>query len=142
MINIAPRIRMTTVYALSQSMNGRVVNTCNLSEDYIGYSTRYGDSVGDFSPLSHYTVQEVKAIGRYLGLPFMFTEKVPSDGLCGKSDEDNLGFTYAELDEYIRTGHIEDSEHQKLIDYKYKMNKFKLELMPSCTNDIDVYINK
>ena len=142
MINIAPRIRMTTVYALSQSMNGRVVNTCNLSEDYIGYSTRYGDSVGDFSPLSHYTVQEVKAIGRYLGLPSMFTEKVPSDGLCGKSDEDNLGFTYAELDEYIRTGHIEDSEHQKLIDYKYKMNKFKLELMPSCTNDIDVYINK
>lgn len=142
MINIAPRIRMTTVYAVSQSMNGRVVNTCNLSEDYIGYSTRYGDSVGDFSPLSHYTVQEVKAIGKYLGLPSMFTEKAPSDGLCGKTDEDNLGFTYKELDEYIRTGHIDDKEHQKLIDYKYKMNRFKLELMPSCENGIDVYINK
>ncbi|MDD6498414.1 MAG: hypothetical protein PUF33_08725, partial [Solobacterium sp.] len=99
-------------------------------------------SVGDFSPLSHYTVQEVKAIGKYLGLPSMFTEKAPSDGLCGKSDEDNLGFTYKELDEYIRTGHIDDKEHQKLIDYKYKMNKFKLELMPSCENGIDVYINK
>ena len=83
-----------------------------------------------------------KAIGKYLGLPSMFTEKAPSDGLCGKTDEDNLGFTYKELDEYIRTGHIDDKEHQKLIDYKYKMNRFKLELMPSCENGIDVYINK
>ena len=141
-VNLPPRIRMATLYAVAQSHNGRVANTCNLSEDYIGYSTRYGDSVGDFSPLSHYTVQEVKAIGKYLGLPSMFTEKAPSDGLCGKTDEDNLGFTYKELDEYIRTGHIDDKEHQKLIDYKYKMNRFKLELMPSCENGIDVYINK
>ena len=139
MINISPRLRMTCVYAVSQSLNGRVCNTCNLSEDYIGYSTRYGDSVGDFSPLSHYTVQEVKAIGKYLGLPEMFTEKVPSDGLCGKTDEDNLGFTYKELDEYIRTGNIIDLKHKEIIDYKRKMNKFKLELMPSCENDIEVH---
>ena len=130
-INLAPRLRMSTVYAVSQSVNGRVANTCNLSEDWVGYSTRYGDSVGDFSPCSHFTVQEVKEIGRILGLPEALIEKAPSDGLCGKTDEDNLGFTYAVLDKYIRTGEIEDEETKKLIDYKHKMNLFKLEVMPS-----------
>jgi len=130
-INLAPRLRMSTVYAVSQSVNGRVANTCNLSEDWVGYSTRYGDSVGDFSPCSHFTVQEVKEIGRMLGLPEVLIEKAPSDGLCGKTDEDNLGFTYAVLDKYIRTGEIEDEETKKLIDYKHKMNLFKLEVMPS-----------
>lgn len=130
-INLAPRLRMSTVYAVSQSVNGRVANTCNLSEDWVGYSTRYGDSVGDFSPCSHFTVQEVKEIGRILGLPEVLIEKAPSDGLCGKTDEDNLGFTYAVLDKYIRTGEIEDEETKKLIDYKHKMNLFKLEVMPS-----------
>ena len=130
-INLAPRIRMSTVYAISQSVNGRVANTCNLSEDWVGYSTRYGDSVGDFSPCSHFTVQEVKAIGRILGLPEELIEKAPSDGLCGKTDEDNLGFTYAELDRYIRTGEIDDEEKKALIDRKNKINLFKLEVMPS-----------
>lgn len=130
-VNISPRIRMATVYAVAQSNNGRVVNTCNLSEDWVGYSTRYGDAAGDFSPLSHLTVQEVKAIGTVLGLPEELVEKVPIDGLCGKTDEDNLGFTYAELDKYIRTGEIENKEHKALIDKKHIMNKFKLELMPS-----------
>ena len=102
--NIPPRIRMTVLYAVSQSNNGRVANTCNLSEDWVGYATRYGDGAGDFGPISHFTVQEVKAIGRYLGLPEKFVEKPPLDGLCGKTDEDNLGFTYAELDAYIREG--------------------------------------
>ena len=92
-INMPPRIRMTALYAVSQCCNGRVVNTCNLSEDWVGYSTRYGDSVGDFSPLSRLTVQEVLAIGRILDLPSELVEKVPADGLCGKTDEDNLGFT-------------------------------------------------
>lgn len=130
-INISPRIRMATVYAVAQSNNGRVVNTCNLSEDWVGYSTRYGDAAGDFSPLSHLTVQEVKAIGTVLGLPEQLVEKVPIDGLCGKTDEDNLGFTYAELDRYIRTGEIENQETKALIDKKHVMNQFKLELMPS-----------
>lgn len=129
--NLPPRIRMSVVYAVAQSHNGRVVNTCNLSEDWVGYSTRYGDAAGDFSPLSHLTVQEVKAIGRVLGLPEELVEKVPIDGLCGKTDEDNLGFTYAELDKYIRTGEIENLEHKALIDRKHELNKFKLELMPS-----------
>ena len=128
--NIPPRIRMATVYAISQSCNGIVANTCNLSEDYVGYSTRYGDSVGDFSPLSRLTVQEVKEIGHLLGLPRELVEKTPIDGLCGKTDEDNLGFTYAELDKYIRTGEIDDLAKKELIDRKHKANLFKLELMP------------
>ncbi len=129
--NIPPRVRMTTLYAISQSCNGRVCNTCNLSEDWVGYSTRYGDAAGDFSPMSHLTVTEVKEIGRLLGLPDVLVDKVPIDGLCGKTDEENLGFTYAELDVYIRTGVIEDSSKKEIIDRKHKMNLFKLELMPS-----------
>lgn len=129
-VNLSPRIRMATLYAVSQSVNGRVVNTCNLSEDWVGYSTRYGDSVGDFSPCSRLTVKEVKEIGKVLGLPDRFTEKAPSDGLCGKTDEDNLGFTYAELDRYIRTGEIDNPESKAKIDRLHRINRFKLELMP------------
>lgn len=128
--NLPPRIRMTTVYAVSQSVNGRVCNTCNLSEDWVGYSTRYGDSVGDFSPLSRLTVAEVKEIGHLLGLPYDLVEKVPIDGLCGKTDEDNLGFTYAVLDRYIRTGEIDDLATKERIDRLHRINQFKLELMP------------
>ena len=138
-VNLAPRLRMSTVYAVSQCCNGRVVNTCNLSEDWVGYSTRYGDSVGDFSPLSHLTVTEVKAIGRALGLPGKLVDKVPSDGLSGKTDEDNLGFTYDVLDKYIRTGVCEDEKTKALIDRKHEMNLFKLQLMPSFEPDIPVF---
>lgn len=129
-MNLAPRIRMSTLYAVSQSHNGRVANTCNLSEDWVGYSTRYGDSVGDFSPCSKLTVQEVKAIGRLLGLPAVLVDKVPIDGLCGKTDEDNLGFTYAELDRYIREGIEPDAEKKEKIDRLHRINLFKLQLMP------------
>ena len=128
--NLPPRIRMSTLYAVSQCCNGRVCNTCNLSEDWVGYSTRYGDSVGDFSPMSNLTVTEVKAIGHALGLPKELVEKTPIDGLCGKTDEENLGFTYAELDVYIRTGEIADPDKKALIDRKHKANLFKLQLMP------------
>ena len=134
--NIPPRVRMTTLYAVAQSNNGRVVNTCNLSEDWVGYSTRYGDSVGDFSPMSFLTVTEVKEIGRVLGLPSELVDKTPIDGLCGKTDEENLGFTYAELDRYIRTGEIDDPEKKAIIDRKHKMNLFKLQLMPTFKPEI------
>lgn len=130
LFNLPARLRMTAVYAVSQSVNGRVANTCNLSEDWVGYSTRYGDSVGDFSPLSRLTVNEVKAVGRALNLPDMFVDKVPIDGLCGKTDEDNLGFSYDTLDKYIRTGVCEDEETKAKIDRMHKNNLFKLELMP------------
>ena len=129
--NLPPRIRMAALYAVSQSHNGRVANTCNLSEDWVGYSTRYGDSVGDFSPCSHITVAEMKQIGRLLGLPDVLVDKVPIDGLCGKTDEDNLGFTYAELDRYIREGVREDEAKKARIDYLHRINQFKLKLMPS-----------
>ncbi|MBE5933120.1 MAG: NAD(+) synthase [Lachnospiraceae bacterium] len=129
--NLPPRIRMSTLYAVSQSVNGRVVNTCNLSEDWVGYSTRYGDAAGDFSPMCNLTVQEIKEIGRVLGLPDVLVDKVPIDGLCGKTDEDNLGFTYAELDRYIRTGEIEDQAKKARIDELHQRNLFKLQLMPS-----------
>ena len=129
--NLPARIRMTTLYALSQSMNGRVANTCNLSEDWVGYATRYGDAAGDFSPLSQLTVTEVKEIGRVLGLPTELVDKTPSDGLCGKTDEDNLGFTYEVLDRYIRTGEIDDEDIKNKIDTMHEKNLFKLQLMPS-----------
>lgn len=134
--NIPPRIRMAALYAVSQSHNGRVANTCNLSEDWVGYSTRYGDAAGDFSPCSHLTVDEMKQIGRVLGLPDVLVDKVPIDGLCGKTDEENLGFTYAELDKYIRTGEIEDKEKKEIIDRKHRNNLFKLQLMPSFVPEI------
>lgn len=128
-INLPPRLRMSTLYAIAQSHNGRVANTCNLSEDWVGYSTRYGDSVGDFSPLSSFTTAEIRAIGRYLGLPDILINKVPSDGLSGKTDEDKLGFTYEVLDKYIRTGEIEDIKTKERIDILHERNLFKLRYM-------------
>lgn len=133
--NLPPRIRMSTLYAVSQSCNGRVCNTCNLSEDWVGYSTRYGDAAGDFSPMSNLTVTEVKEIGYLLKLPAELVDKVPIDGLCGKTDEENLGFTYAELDVYIRTGEIKDAVKKEMIDKRHKANLFKLQLMPSFKPD-------
>ena len=129
-INMAPRLRMTALYAVSQSNNGRVANTCNLSEDWVGYSTRYGDAAGDFSPLGGLTVQEVIAIGRELGLPEALVSKAPSDGLTGRTDEDNLGFTYAVLDRYIRSGECDDPDVRALIDRKHAQNLFKLQPIP------------
>lgn len=129
--NLPPRIRMATLYAVSQSVNGRVANTCNLSENYVGYSTRYGDNAGDFSPLENLTVGEVKAIGCELGLPVELIEKIPSDGLCGKTDEDKLGFTYEVLDRYIRTGLIDDKVTKERIDDMHKRNLFKMQLISS-----------
>lgn len=137
-INLAPRIRMAMTYAVSQSLNGRVANTSNLSEDWVGYATRWGDTAGDFSPLSKLTVAEVKAVGHIVGLPDVLVDKTPADGLTDLTDEDNLGFTYATLDRYIRTGICEDAAMKALIDARHRANKFKLELMPSFPYDAPV----
>ena len=137
-INLPARIRMATLYAVAQSHNGRVANTCNLSEDWVGYATRYGDGAGDFSPLSRLTVAEVKEIGRALGLPETLVEKVPIDGLSGKTDEENLGFPYAELDRYVRTGKIDDPETKRKIDRLHEANLFKLKPMPAFDPKIPV----
>lgn len=130
-INMPPRLRMTTLFAVSQTLNGRVVNTCNLSEDWVGYSTLFGDAAGQFSPLGKLTVEEIIAIGDYLGLPRELVHKTPSDGLCNKTDEDNLGFRYSELDDYINTGVMEDNEKKQLIDKKHRANLFKYKPMPT-----------
>ena len=129
-LSLPARLRMVTLYAVAQSNNGRVCNTCNLSEDWVGYATRYGDGAGDFSPLSGMTVAEVKALGHHLGLPANLVEKTPIDGLCGKTDEDNLGFTYAVLDRYIRTGEIDDPAVKEKIDRMHRLNLYKLQIMP------------
>lgn len=136
-INLPPRIRMAAVYAVSQSTNGRVINTCNLSEDWVGYSTRYGDSAGDVSLLGKLTVQEVKAIGRELGLPENLIEKKPSDGLSGGTDEQKLGFTYAVLDKYIREGKCDDLAIKNKIDLLYRTNRFKLETLTTFPSGLE-----
>lgn len=128
-INIPARVRMVMLYAISQSIDGRVANTCNLSENYVGYSTKYGDAAGDFSPLESLTKTEVKAIGKELGLPERLVVKVPTDGLCGKTDEENLGFSYDVLDKYIRTGEIEDMPKKRSIDTLHMLNDFKMKPM-------------
>lgn len=130
MINLPPRIRMATLYAVSQSVNGRVVGTDNASEAYIGYSTRWGDNVADLMPILNFTSEEVVAIGDALGLPYELTHKTPSDGLCGKTDEDNFGFTYAALNKYIRTGICEDEEVKAKIDNLHNKNLFKTQPIP------------
>lgn len=132
-INMPARLRMTTLYAVGQSLpkGGRVANTCNRSEDYVGYSTKYGDAAGDFSPLQNILVEEVRQLGHELGLPDFFINKTPSDGLSGQTDEDKLGFTYAQLDHYILTGQCQDPDIQAKIDSMHVMNMHKLQLMPA-----------
>lgn len=130
-INLPPRVRMATLYAVSQSVNGRVANTCNLSEDWVGFNTRYGDSVGDFSPLSNLTKTEVKDLAHVLHLPENLANKTPIDGLCGKTDEESFGFTYEVLDKYIRTGKIDDEKVKAKIDAMHNKNLFKLLPMPT-----------
>ena len=128
--NTPSRVRMTVLYGISALYNGRVANTCNKSEDYVGYSTKFGDSAGDFSPLSDLLVKEVKALGRELNLPKKFIEKIPEDGLSGKTDEENMGFSYAVLDRYIETGEIDDLEIKKKIDNMHRANLHKISPMP------------
>jgi len=129
-VNIPARIRMTTLYAVSAIVNGRVANTCNISEDYVGYSTKFGDAAGDFSPMAQLTVAEIKAIGYELNLPAKLVDKMPEDGLTGLSDEDNLGFTYSVLDRYIREGVIEDAAVKEKIDRLHRLNRHKYVPMP------------
>lgn len=131
MLNLPARIRMTTLYAIAQSVNGRVINTSNKSESWVGWDTRYGDSVGDCSPLGNLTKTEIRLLAEELLLPECLIRKAPVDGLCGKTDEESFGFTYDVLDQYIRTGEMDDLETKKKIDSLHERNLFKLSLMPS-----------
>jgi NAD+ synthase len=131
--NMPARLRMTTLYAVAGLFsNARVINTCNRSEDYVGYSTKYGDATGDISPLGNLTVREVLEIGDDLGLPHYLVHKPPSDGMCGKTDEDNLGFTYEQLDNYIegKVSLVPDDAVDK-IEYLHRTTRHKYELIPT-----------
>lgn len=132
--NIPPRIRMTTLYAYSQSMNGRVSNNCNLSEDIMGYSTRWGDAAGDFSPLSKLTTVEIIQIGEELGLPEHLVHKTPIDGLNVNpdgsyvTDEQKMGVSYADIHLYARQPEKISMELYKKIFAREKQNEFKLHM--------------
>ncbi|MCR4822589.1 MAG: NAD(+) synthase, partial [Treponema sp.] len=139
--NTPARLRMTSLYGLAAQIgNCRVVNTCNLSEDLVGYSTFYGDAAGDFAPINKLTTEEVVAIGDYLGLPSSLTHKAPSDGMCGKTDEDNLGFTYHEVNELARKN-IKGENAEKILS-KYKANLFKVKIiaLPCYRPDLPLFL--
>ena len=126
-INMPPRLRMTVLYGVAQNIGGRVVNTCNRSENCLSWATLYGDSVGDFAPFDLLTTEEIVAIGDELGLPYELVHKTPSDGLCGKTDEDSFGFTYNEVNQLIRKD--VKGEHFNEIIKMYNGGKFKLEMI-------------
>lgn len=136
-INLPPRIRMATLYAFSQSVNGRVANTCNYSENFVGYATRFGDEAGDFSPLGNLLTDEVIDIGKELRLPDELVEKIPSDGLCDMTDEESFGFTYDELNRYIRSGTSGDVDIDAKIKRMHDANKFKFENIQTFTPERD-----
>jgi len=126
--NLPARLRMATLYAVAQSVGGIVLNTCNLSEDTVGYSSLFGDNAGSYAPIQGLTVTEVIALGDWLGLPRNLTHKTPVDGLQPKTDEEKLGFTYSALDLYIRQN--EGSKGLKdRIDELYRRNKFKTDIV-------------
>ena len=125
-LNLPPRVRMTLLYAVAQSLDAVVVNTSNLSEDWVGYATIYGDTTGAFSPLAMLTTDEVIQLGQALGLEERFVVKPPSDGLTGKTDEDVLGFTYDTLNTYIRTGEVPE-ELRATIDRLHRGSRFKFQ---------------
>lgn len=126
-INIAPRLRMLVLRGVCQSVNGRMVNTSNLSEDWVGYCTIDGDAAGDFSPLSYLTASEVKNVGTYLNIPDEYVNKTPEDGLTGVSDEVKFGFTYDDLDGYIRGYRLISRDSENKIVKKFNQNRFKLD---------------
>lgn len=131
-VNIAPRLRMTTLYAMGTSISYRICGTGNKSEAFVGYTTKWGDSACDFNPIANYTTEEVIAIGIALGLPKELVLKTPSDGLTGKSDEDNLGVTYAEINNFIENGTTGHIEKDIVIEELNIRNRHKSNSIPIC----------
>ncbi|NLZ49151.1 MAG: NAD(+) synthase [Clostridiales bacterium] len=129
-INIAPRLRMTTLYAIAANMHYRVCGTGNKSEAFVGYTTKWGDGAYDFNPIGDLSTEEVMAVGDYLGLPYELVHKTPSDGLSGKSDEEKLGFTYKQVNDYMERGTCGDKEVDEKIRLKHEANLHKQTLPP------------
>ena len=141
-VNLPSRIRMATLYAIAQSEEGGIViNTSNLSEDWVGYCTIYGDSAGAFSPLGMYTTEEVIALGAELGLPERFLIKPPSDGLTGLTDEDTLGFPYRAVNEYVRRGTV-DPAIKEQIDDRHRVSRFKFQTIPVYHNGLPMALEE
>lgn len=133
-VNSKPRFRMTTLYSVAQSMNYLVIGTGNLCEQMVGYTTKWGDNASDFNPIGNFTVREVLAIGKYLGVPDRIINKAPSDGLGSKTDEEKMGVTYDQIEEYIETGKTSE-EAMLVIERKNRVSKHKRSLVPKYTFD-------
>jgi NAD+ synthase len=128
-VNIAPRLRMTTLYAIAQTKNYLVCGTGNASEAYMGYFTKWGDGAYDLNPIADLTVTEIFDFLRYLNAPSSIIEKAPSAGLFeGQTDEAEMGITYKEIDFYIKTG---DCAKKEIIEKAHKISEHKRN-MPHC----------
>ena len=139
-VNSKPRFRMTTLYSIAQSLNYLVIGTGNLCEQMVGYTTKWGDSASDFNPIGNFTVREVLAIGKYLGVPDKIISKAPSDGLGSKTDEEKMGVTYDQIEEYIETGKT-NPEAMTIIERKNRISKHKRMLVPKYTFDRVNYLS-
>lgn len=131
-INIRPRLRMTTLYAIAQTLGYLVIGTGNLSEAMVGYTTKWGDSSYDFNPIANFTVSEVLEIGEYLGVPDKILKKAPNDGLGGQTDEEKLGVKYSEIEEMIETGNTNKEAKEKILE-KFEKSKHKRDKIPAYT---------
>lgn len=138
-INIKPRLRMTTLYAVAQTLGYLVIGTGNLSEAMVGYTTKWGDSSFDFNPIGNFTVNEVLAIGKYLGVPDKILNKAPNDGLGGQTDEEKLGIKYSEIEEMIETGKTNEEAEKKILE-KFKNSRHKREKIPTYTFERKNYL--
>lgn len=138
--NVPPRLRMVTLYSIAGSLGYLVANTSNLSEGMVGYTTKWGDNVGDFGPLANFTKEEVCEIGILLGLPDRLVNKIPDDGLSGQSDEEKLGFSYAELDNFIRHG--KKGEKFDKISHMHKISQHKRIGVVKYENDLKNYFDE
>ena len=127
--NTPARLRMTTLYGIAALVGGRVVHTGNASEMYVGYTTKFGDMAGDFSIFYDFYVREILAIGDALNLPAELVHKAPGDGMTGKTDEDNFGFTYEILDAYLLDNETPSYEVLRRIEERHERNLHKMHML-------------
>ena len=128
-INIKPRLRMTSLYAIAQTLGYLVIGTGNLCESMVGYTTKWGDSACDFNPIGNFTVDEVLAIGKYLKVPEKILKKAPNDGLGGLTDEEKMGIKYSQIADMIETGDTEKEAKEEIIR-RFNASKHKREAIP------------
>ena len=138
-INMKPRLRMITLYGMAQSLGYLVIGTGNLCEAMVGYTTKWGDNASDFNPIGNFTVDEVLAIGKYVGVPERILQKAPNDGLGGKTDEEKMGIKYSQIAEMIETGNTEENAKKEILK-RYEASKHKRELVPTYTFERKNYL--